>query len=927
MPPGPFPNTSVTAVNVVAKGSSSGFNSNVELADFEGQGPLAWSCTKYNRGDFAMRISPLDPAASDANTLNRGFVDFTSAGDPALAENQTWRPSPVLGIAIPTARQNGPIDWQDGEVPFYPTAAISASSSGRGYDMVSGAFGNGNLDINTGRAGTHASSPEANFSFSVSWFPYDAGWIGGNVGSPDPATGIAQWNGAGQHSAGLVPSLMNWTEFPVGSGVYGGLGFLRLPGVNALEDGMVFTTSSHGNSDVNIVGVGPTRDEASGASGWVVTVREDSALTAEEVASGGQYQFEFVYVPFSAKNLVGGYINGTDGSALKSSGAYTLQRTAEGVYELSVPGKTASSGTLILQVADLEAETSVPFASRAFLSYEYNSQSGTFVIQSRKATTAEVSDLTDANFYFAWVDFASPLAPPDGPRLRATEPVIVANADSISAKEGNLAVSSDEPELLVTVIDQSNKGDYSDPTTGERATQALLGYFYDASTLALKRGPFFIMGNSRGGGQITRHDLKYNPVSRQYNVVGNARQYGENQTDVLMIARVNPTSVAGDGDPLVGVSVYDGLNNGTSYDDVSLAVSTKNGNFIVVGEHKVTGEGEGSYGALFSADGTALTPVPGRVDLLQGPGDEDDPDVAYLPGKDVFLYTSNIDAAPGGVDQLANKIVGSVIQTTADPDGNLRIAGPEQSLAIKTGPAQGHAASIENPFNGEIITAFDTGGNDVSTGSLSYFSIGEAPGYVFTEARSQEPYLAGAATGNPFRHQHPQIAVDRDSGVFVVGYQARASTVGLPNGYAFNVLDSTGAPLPSQLGAPYYLFDTPAGPTDTSPNWHNLRYSPTTDSFIAVTTAGANNARTVYLGALTVTSAHLPQVVPSLTIARQGADVTLSWPASASGYVLTSTPSLVGGVWSSVAQAAVQVGERLEVTVPISGNSYFRLER
>src|SRR4029453_14519629 len=50
-PPRPFPNPSVTAVNVLARGSSTGFNSSVEVTGFEGQGPIPWTINRYNRGD------------------------------------------------------------------------------------------------------------------------------------------------------------------------------------------------------------------------------------------------------------------------------------------------------------------------------------------------------------------------------------------------------------------------------------------------------------------------------------------------------------------------------------------------------------------------------------------------------------------------------------------------------------------------------------------------------------------------------------------------------------------------------------------------------------------------------------------------------------------------------------------------------------
>jgi len=929
-PPGAFPNTRVSGVNVIARGSTT-YNSNVEITGYEGNGPIPWTVTKYNRGDIAMRLAPANPSAADANTLNKGFIDFTTATDASVAEAQSWRPNPVLGVAIPTARQNGPVDWGDGEGPLYPTVAISAASSGPGYSMTDGSFGIGQLDVNLGRAGNHVGGAEANFGFSVVWFPYDEGWLAGNMGNPIAGSltlpdGTAAWNGAGQHSPGLSAGLMKWWDFPTGSLAYGGLGVLTLPGVNAETNGMLFTTSSHGNSDVNIVGVAPTNDATSGASGWLITVREDSALTAEEVANGGQFQFEFVYIPYNAQNLIGGHINGASGASLHSAGTFTLGRTGTGTYELTIPGKGGTNGTLLLQVADFEATTTTPMASRAFLSYQYNAASGKFVIQCRKATTDTVSDLADANFYFTWVDFQNPLSPPEGPRLRSLDAVAVTDVNTISASMGNVAVNTDEPEVLVTTVDTINSGGYVDPTTTNIATHSVIGYFYDPRTLTMTRGPFFIMGNGslNGSGQINKHDVKYNPVSHQYDVVGRAVQYTADAQAVLMIARVNPNSVAGANEPLVNVFVYDGLTNGAGYDDVSLAVSTKNGNFIVVAEHNVPGEsGEAAFGALFGPDGTVLTPTATRLDLAQSTGDEDDPDVVYLPKKDVFLYISNTDGGP-----LFNHIVGSVIQTTPS-GGNLQVSGPEQSLSTGSG-TQGHPSAMENPFNGELITAYDFG-NNTAQGNLTYYSIGAGPTYTFTEARPEIPYLNGLGTV-PYGHQHPRLAADPDSGVILVAHQARGSSIGLPNGYVFSVLDSDGAMMPSQLGDPYFLADS-YGQIETGPNDHNLIYDPITDSFVAVFTAlppagSASVNRTVYLASVSVTSSHLA-AQPTLTIARSSNDIVIRWPASATGYVLKSSPSLTSPVWTGPAGGTPQPdGDFLKVTITApTGNSFYRLEK
>lgn len=922
-PPGPFPNTKVSAVNVVAKGSTT-FNGNVEITGYEGNGPIPWAVTKYNRGDIAMRLGTANSAGADANTLNRGFVDFTSATDAALPECQSWRPHPNLGVAIPTARQNGPIDWGDGEGPLYPTVAISLASSGPGYDMVSGGFGTGQLDINLGRAGTHGSSPEANFGFSVAWFPYDAGWIAGNmgnpvIGNPNLVDGTAAWNGAGQHAAGLSAGLMTWSDFPPSSGAYGGLGQLRLPGVNAETGGMLFTTSSHGNSDVNIVGVAPTNDPGTGSSGWIITVREDSALTGEEVATPGQFQFQFVYVPYNSQNLIGGHVNGTTGANIHSAGTFTLARTGTGTYELTIPGKAGTNGTLLLQVADFEPGTSVPMASRAFLSYQYNPVSGKFVIQSRKATSDTVSDLADANFYFAWVDFQNPLSPPNGPRLRNLDAVAVTDANVFNAAQSTVAVNTSVPEVLVTTLDTINSAGYVDPTLSSNlAVQAVVGYFYDPRTLTKTRGPFFIMGNANGN--INKHDAKYNPVSNEYIVVGRAVAHGPGGEHELMISRISPDAVAGANEPLVSVFSFTNVPPGLGYDDVSVAVSTQNGNFIVVAEHAITGEGEGVYGVLFSSNGTVLTPTPSRLDLRPpvGSSDEDDPDVVYLPQKNVFLYVSNTDN-----DGWVNKIVGSIVQTTPS-GGSLQVSGQEQLLSTASG-TQGHPASMENPFNGELITAYDAG-NGTAVGNLTFFNIGAGPTYSLTEARAEIPYLSGTAP-NPYRHQHPRLAADPNSGVILVAHNAYQSSVGLPNGYVFRVLDKNGNVMPSQLGAPYYLADS-YGQIDTGPNDHGIAYDPNTDSFVAVFNAanplGGN--RITYLASVSVTSSHLEQ--PALTIERSGSNVIIRWPASASDYTLKSTTSLTSPVWTGPAGGSpVTEGEFLKVTIPISGNAFFRLEK
>lgn len=900
--PGAFPNTSVSGVNVLAKGSTV-FNSSVEVTGLDGHGPIPWSVNRYNRGDLALRLAPGNPAAALEN-LNQGFIEFGDSA-PSVPASQAWRPSQAFGVVIPTARQNGPIDWKDGEGPFFPTVALAWASSGPGYDMATGAFGNGNLDLNTGRAGTHGSSPEANFAFSTTWFPFDQGWLGGDVAGPTPE-GKSAWTGPNNHAAGLSAGLVRWTEFPEGSSTWGGLAQLTLPGVNSLEDGMLFTTSSDGGSDVNIVGVVP--NEA--ANAWIVTVREDSATDTETLAAAAQSEFQFVYVPFDAKGLVGGHIVGTTGAKRKAAGDFTVNRTGTGTYELTIPGKTGSDGALILQVADAESGTSVPMASRAFLSYQY--ANGKFVVQARKTTTDTTADLVDASFYVAWIDFKQPLAMPDGPRLRSQGPVVVSGEGAVG-KEAGIGVNSDAPEILVTSIDSLNAAGLIDPISGSTASMILVGRFYDPRTLAPIGDPVPLLGVPSG--TLNRTDVQYNPVTKQYVVVANARAISPNGLDLPAIALVGSPAA---GAPTVKAWLHD-PDTDQSYDDVSVAVSTANGNFLIIAERKFAGEGEGTVGILYDKTGKLVTPDFTRVDLLQQVGDEDDPDVAYLPDRDAFLYISNTDNSNGSTGTLGNRVVGSVIDSKPDAQGKL-VVRTEQPLGDgqPAGRAEGHPASIENPFNGQLITAYDAG-NGTAAGELSYYNIGPAPTYAFTEAQPEVPYLAGSS-GNPLNHQHPQLAVDRSSGAFVLGFNAAGSTIGIPDAYAFWVLGPDGKPLPGQLKAPYLLADSPGG-LGTTVNFHKIAYSASADTFLAVYTS---NPGITYLASLTVTSDHRPVTAsPALGIARSGSNVVLSWDAAATGYQLQASPTLAPASWSPVSTTPTTAAGTASVSVPPSAAAQF----
>jgi hypothetical protein len=84
-----------------------------------------------------------------------------------------------------------------------------------------------------------------------------------------------------------------------------------------------------------------------------------------------------------------------------------------------VTKKNGDAGMLILSVAGtIPTDGTLP--DRTFLSYQYDSGSGNFIVQSREQTSTSGGTenvfgtqlpLRDSDFYFTWVDFANPLTP------------------------------------------------------------------------------------------------------------------------------------------------------------------------------------------------------------------------------------------------------------------------------------------------------------------------------------------------------------------------------------------------------------------------------------------------------------------------------------------------------------------------------------
>ena len=500
---------------------------------------------------------------------------------------------------------------------------------------------------------------------------------------------------------------------------------------------------------------------------------------------------------------------------------------------------------------------------------------------------------------------ASAPEPQEAPTFSLGEPVLLQNAfEDLVTSGANLAVNTDSPEVLFTTIDTTNPDGAIDPITDEVATSAIVGFFYNPETLEpISADPFLIVGNPDGG--FDTHDVKYNPVSKQYIVAGSAQGYRPNGVQLTLLTFVNPSTA--EGDRIVRSFVYE-PDSALGFDDVSLAVSSRNGNILLAGERNFDGEGEGAIGALFDSTGNLLTPEFGRLDQIQPSGDEDDPDVVYLENNDVFLYVTNTDG-----DTLSNRITGSIIQTEPAEDGSLQI-GDEQILgASRKAIRQGHPAAFENPFNDELIGAFDYG-NGSDGGDIFYFNIGQAPNYILSQARGQVPYFE-ASSNDPYSHRHPQFAADVNSGVIVIGQNAHSSSASLPAGYAFTILGPDGRVLPGQTEEQngFHAFVETAANIDNGANNHNVKYDPFSDSFLAVYADGNET----YAVRLKVTSTHIKSGEASspVEISRDGDSILLSWESG----LLQTAPS-VSGPW----EALPNVSSPHTVDLGTSGNQFFR---
>ncbi len=485
--PGPFPITKVLAASISASVSADGMGyppdiaqsnqaapqqiiwndggfggvSRDIIANITGESPDSFCFARYQAGAFDFMLSPRDPVAAVQNLgpySNPARERYTS-GATNVAASQAWAPSPNYGFAFTTVNKSGQ-QWNDGSDPFYAATYVQMDpvGTGEGYDMVGGHFRGGQFytrttKLVTGNIAAGSSGPGSGslqrcaIPISLAWFPYSQGWKAGYFdewnASFDPTPAVPHWkygDGWGLHSGTALSgepvlggqenynspeNLLTWISGVDQSFNPTYLAKLSLPGVNALTDGMLFTTGNQEGQNNSIRGPSAGNAALPDGSGWYVGVRDiddakaDPTKYANNTDAGSS--FSFLFIPYNADNLIGAHI-ATNGTVIKGAGSFSVAHVTNGVYAITIPGKTAANGVLLLQNTGYLTPQPAGYSNvvdSSFLSYEYggtNTPANAFIVQTRYVDISGggegVVRLHDAEFNFVYVDFQSPLAPP-----------------------------------------------------------------------------------------------------------------------------------------------------------------------------------------------------------------------------------------------------------------------------------------------------------------------------------------------------------------------------------------------------------------------------------------------------------------------------------------------------------------------------------
>jgi hypothetical protein len=434
------------------------------ITDISSQSALGFASARYQCSGFDFTICPNNPVSAQSNLgpYTNPDRERYGSGDPTVPACQSWSTSPNYGFAWSTIHKTG-ASWDDGTPPFYAAnyMQLDPSSSSLSYDMIGGHFNNNQAYTRTTKLvvgesipgpdgeGSNGNPYRCAIAHSIAYFPYAQGWKAGyfddvlfSQGLGGLSAGVPMWkhgdgwglwsgtaldgctNGTSWRNYDSPQEILTWIDAT--NGVDDGLAFVTFPGVNSLTDGMLFTIGDDENNGLK----GPYANNAAATngSGWYVAVRDiaasstDPTVYATDGSSDCGSSFSFIYIPWDSGNLIGAHVRGTNGATITGVGNYSIQRLSAGRYALTIPGKTDTNGMLMLLNSGYLATQPDGFSNvvdTSFMSYEYggtNVPNNAFIISSVFIDTSGggegVVAYRDADFNFAWVDFANPLTPP-----------------------------------------------------------------------------------------------------------------------------------------------------------------------------------------------------------------------------------------------------------------------------------------------------------------------------------------------------------------------------------------------------------------------------------------------------------------------------------------------------------------------------------
>ncbi len=288
--------------------------------------------------------------------------------DPVTLARLNLSQGIVLGTLVDNSELN-PLDTPPGDAAGTNLAVVQYVANAAGDAWIA-----------TNASPENRGEQAANFSSA--YFPYAAGWRG------------ASFNGETQLGG------------DVGITAVGGAGDyeITVAGVtDSFNDGFLFAI---GGDNVDNY----TRTLPLGGNRWRIIHRDNSNGIDQTDTAADQQRFNLLYVPRSAKGLVGGTVNGrvADANPLRQSfGDFDIQRQSDGIWKLTVPGQSIASGVVVLETAD--ASNSLP--RNTYFTYDVDPSDAQSILIRQFDYNRPVADLANEDFTFFFIPFSNELSP------------------------------------------------------------------------------------------------------------------------------------------------------------------------------------------------------------------------------------------------------------------------------------------------------------------------------------------------------------------------------------------------------------------------------------------------------------------------------------------------------------------------------------